>query len=221
MATKAQSRPVFWWLLGGAAVVFLMAKKAAISAGARQLLTLARLRSAMPKLTLARATPLLGPLTEAMDEAQINTPARIAAFLAQVGHESGDFRFMEEIWGPTEQQLRYEPPSTLADKLGNTQPGDGFRYRGRGPMQLTGRKGYRDFTKAVGVNHGVDFEANPELVADPKWGFKAAAWYWTTRNLNALADAGNFDRITLLINGGYNGKADRDARYLTAKSVLA
>ena len=67
---------------------------------------------------------------------------------------------------------------------------------------------------------GVDFEKNPELLAQPKWGFKAAAWFWTTRNLNALADAGNFDQITYRINGGYNGKPDRDARYATAKAAL-
>lgn len=212
MATK-RTRPVFWWFLGGATLVLLMAKREAITAGAKNLLTLARLRMAMPKLSLARASELVGPLTEALDEAQINTPARIAAFLAQVGHESGDLKYFEEIASGDAYEGRKD--------LGNTQPGDGRRFKGRGPIQLTGRANYRAFTQAVGSKYGVDFEANPELVAQPRWGFKAAAWYWTSRKLNALADAGNFDRITLLINGGYNGKADRDARYLTAKSALA
>lgn len=99
--------------------------------------------------------------------------------------------------------------------------GDGWKYRGRGPIQLTGKDNYKAFTDAIGKKYGVDFVANPDLLAQPKWGFKAAAWYWTTRNLNALADQGNFDQITYRINGGYKGKEDRDKRFLAAKAALA
>lgn len=193
----------------------------AVASGAKKLLTLNAIRKAMPKAKLTTVTEYLGPLVEAMDEAGINTPARIAAFLAQVGHESGDFRYMEEIWGPTDAQKRYEPPTSLATKLGNTQAGDGRRYKGRGPIQLTGRSNYKAFTQDIGSKYGVDFVANPELVAQPRWGFKAAAWFWNTRNLNALADLGKFDDITYRINGGFNGKEDRDARYAVARAALA
>ena len=232
-------RPVFLWVLGGAVLVFLLsrtktaqtaASKVAetVSSGAKKILTLNAIRNAMPKLPLARATDYLGPLVEALDEAEINTPARLSAFLAQVGHESGDFRYMEELasgdayegrCGTKAEQLAKYGKYNGSD-LGNCQPGDGKRFKGRGPIQLTGRANYRALTKAIGAKYGVDFEKNPELLAQPKWGFKAAAWFWTTRNLNALADAGNFDQITYRINGGYNGKPDRDARYATAKAAL-
>ena len=78
-----------------------------------------------------------------MTEFAIESPARMAAFIAQLAHESGQFRFMEEIWGPTPAQQRYEPPSSLATDLGNTDAGDGKRFKGRGPIQITGRANYR------------------------------------------------------------------------------
>jgi predicted chitinase len=151
-----------------------------------------------------------------MDEAHINTKPRIAAFLAQLAHESGEFRYMEEIWGPTDAQKRYEPPSTLATRLGNTQPGDGFRFKGRGPIQLTGRANYVTAGKALGL----PLSAQPELAATPEAGFRVAAWFWTTKGLNALADAGQFDKITLKINGGTNGAEERRKYYLHALAVL-
>ena len=192
---------------GLAALVFLF--RGALARGARELVNLNRLRTAMPKLPLSRAAEYIGPLTDAMDWAEINTPARISAFLAQIGHESGDLRYMEELASGDAYEGRKD--------LGNTQPGDGRRFKGRGPIQITGRANYRAFGQAVGM----DFERNPELLATPEWGFRAAAWYWKTRDLNALADAGNFDQITYRINGGYKGKDDRDARYLVAQRALA
>lgn len=103
------------------------------------MLTVDQLKEIMPRMAKNPKTcaALFPHLVAAMDEAQINTPLRIAAFLAQVAHESYEFKYMTEIWGPTDAQKRYEPPSTLATKLGNTQPGDGKRYMGRGPIQLT------------------------------------------------------------------------------------
>lgn len=216
MAASREVDPILWWLLGGAGILLLVSRREEVSDVANQLLTLDRLRRAMPNLPLSRATKMSGPLSEAMREAQIDTPLRMAAFLAQVGHESYDFRYMEEVWGPTEAQRRYEGRVDL----GNTQAGDGYRYRGRGPVQLTGRANYRAFTREVGSRFGVDLEANPDLVAEPLWGFRAAAWYWTSRDLNELADIGEFDEITRRINGGFNGKEDRDKRYRIAKAAL-
>src|SRR3954465_5080236 len=99
----------------------------------------------MPRLSPARGTQLFPPLAAAMTEFAIGTPARAAAFLAQIAHESGQLRFMEEIWGPTPAQGRYEPLSPLATGLGNTTLGDGKRFKGRGPIQLTGRANYQRF----------------------------------------------------------------------------
>src|SRR4051812_14119179 len=117
-------------------------------------LTLDQLKKIMPRMERnpKTAAALFPHLTAALDEAGINTKLRLAAFLAQVAHESGEFRFMEEIWGPTQAQLRYEPPSSLATKLGNTQKGDGYKFKGRGPIQLTGRENYRKCGKALGVD---------------------------------------------------------------------
>ena len=104
-----------------------------------------QLRAIMPGLPAAKGQAFLPFLQAALAEFAIETPARSAAFLAQVAHESGQFRFMEEIWGPTPAQQRYEPPSSLATTLGNTEPGDGKRFKGRGPIQITGRANYRRF----------------------------------------------------------------------------
>src|SRR6185503_18517769 len=100
------------------------------------MLTTEQLQSIMPGLPAKRNGELLPFLRAAMTEFAIEVPARAAAFLAQLAHESGQFRFMEEIWGPTAAQRRYEPPSTLATDLGNTEPGDGKRFKGRGPIQI-------------------------------------------------------------------------------------
>ncbi|WP_257447924.1 LysM peptidoglycan-binding domain-containing protein [Archangium lipolyticum] len=167
-----------------------------------------QLRAIMPNLSEARANELLPHLNSAMAEAGINTPRRQAAFLAQLAHESGQFRYMEEIASGAAYEGRSD--------LGNTQPGDGVRFKGRGPIQLTGRANYR----AAGRALGIDLENNPTRAADPDVGFRTAAWYWNNRNLNSYADAGNFDAITYRVNGGYNGKASRDAYYARALQVL-
>jgi predicted chitinase len=120
-------------------------------------LTGQQLQSIMPSTPAARREALLPFLQAAMTEFAIETPARVAAFVAQLAHESGQLRFMEEIWGPTPAQRRYEPASTLAATLGNTETGDGKRYKGRGPIQITGRANYRRFGDLLGT----------DLVADP------------------------------------------------------
>src|SRR5438552_406834 len=108
----------------------------------------------MPHLARAKRDLYLEPLQRAMAEFAINTFLREAAFLAQIAHESAELRFMEEIWGPTPAQRGYEGRADL----GNTQPGDGKRFKGRGPIQLTGRANYRSY----GQRLGVDLESHPE-----------------------------------------------------------
>ena len=169
------------------------------------------IKKVMPGITDARINSYLSHLNDAMAQGGISTCLRQSAFLAQLGHESLDLRYMEEIASGAAYEGRKD--------LGNIYPGDGVRYKGRGPIQLTGRSNYRTAGQALGV----DLEGNPTLAATPQWGFKVAAWYWTTRGLNAFADQNNqgaFDTITRRINGGTNGKADRDRYWYKAKSVL-
>lgn len=160
-----------------------------------------------------RATEWLPYIAAAMAEYSITTPARQAAFLAQIGHESGGLHWVVELWGPTEAQRRYEGRKDL----GNTEPGDGFKFRGRGLIQTTGRANYA----ATGAALGVDLLADPTLLATPELAARSAGWYWQSRGLNALADAGDFRRITLRINGGTNGMAERLALHEAAQAVLA
>ena len=157
------------------------------------------------------------PLNAAMAEFEIDNLLRTAAFIAQLAHESGEFNFMEEIWGPTAAQNRYEPPSSLATSLGNKAPGDGKRFKGRGPIQLTGRAIYLTF----GTILGVDLIALPESAAAPEITFRIAGLYWKRKGLNQLADAENFTEITRRINGGQNGAEARLRFYERAKLVLA
>ncbi|WP_224366181.1 peptidoglycan-binding protein [Hyalangium versicolor] len=170
--------------------------------------SLQQLKQIMPHLSDARARECLPHLNKAMAEAGINTPKRQAAFLAQLAHESGEFRYFEEIASGAAYEGRKD--------LGNIYPGDGVRYKGRGPIQLTGRNNYRAAGKALGI----DLENNPKRAADVDVGFRTAAWFWNSRNLNTYADAGNFREITRRINGGYNGLSSREAYYARAKQVL-
>lgn len=180
------------------------------------MLTGTQLREIMPRLPAPRLAEFLPHLNAAMGEFAINSPARAAAFIAQLAHESGEFRWMEEIWGPTPAQRRYEPPSTLAARLGNTQPGDGTRFKGRGPIQLTGRANYQRFGQLLGI----DLIAQPQRAASPDVAFRIAALYWANRGLNPLADAGDFREITRRINGGFNGLADRMKYFERARTIL-
>ena len=152
-------------------------------------------------------------LNTAMVRFQIVGAKRVAAFIAQIGHESGQLKYVKEIWGPTTAQARYEGRADL----GNTQPGDGSKFRGRGLIQITGRANY----KACGEALGLDLINQPELLEKPQHACMSAAWFWATRSLNTLADAGQFDNITQRINGGQNGAADRQALYARALKVLA
>jgi putative chitinase len=179
-------------------------------------LTDSMLRQIMPRIRPSSCAVYAPFLQQAMEEFSIATPPRAAAFLAQLAHESGQLRYMEEIWGPTAAQRRYEPVSQLAARLGNTEPGDGRRFKGRGPIQLTGRANYRRYGRALGV----DLIAQPELAATPQVGFRVAGLFWRQNGLNELADAQRFKAITRRINGGFNGLADRINFYERAKGLF-
>lgn len=148
-------------------------------------------------------------LNEAMSLYGINTKARIAAFMAQVGHESGRLKYTSEIWGPTAAQKRYEGRKDL----GNIYKGDGSRFRGHGLIQVTGRSNHRMATQRLRAKfpklNVPDFEAEPAKLALPRWAALSAADFWDRIGGNALADAGQFKTLTKRINGGYNGLKDR------------
>lgn len=181
------------------------------------MLTDSDLQQIMPRLPQAKRQLYLPFMNKVMEIYEIDTPLRASAFLAQIAHESGELKFMEEIWGPTAQQKKYEPPSSVARALGNTQKGDGFRYRGRGPIQVTGRANYKKYGDLLGV----DLIGNPDLAATPQYAFSTAGVFWKLNGLNELADVQDFVTITKRINGGLNGLAERQRYYEIAKNVLA
>jgi putative chitinase len=166
--------------------------------------------------TKERAEVFAPHLTAACAEYEIDTPTRLAMFLAQVGHESGSFRHVRELWGPTPAQKRYEGRKDL----GNVQSGDGERFKGHGLIQITGRANHRDMRERLRQYGAPDFEADPEALADPKWAAWSAACFWDSRYLNTLADAGNFEMVTRRINGGLNGYEDRLKRWEKAKRAF-
>ena len=192
-------------------------------------LTLQQLITIMPNAR-AKAGIFLPALNAAMTEFGITTPARQASFLAQLAHESGQLVYVRELWGPTPSQLRYErdttaawPPRVRTDRnqlpfdLGNSQAGDGSRFRGRGLIQVTGRTNYAACGRALGL----DLLAKPELLEQTVNACRSAGWFWQSRGLNALADAGDQVAVTRRINGGTNGLAERLAFFKVAQKVLA
>ncbi len=169
--------------------------------------------SEVMNIPLARAQKWADALTAAMAGGQINTRLRIAAFLAQIGHESGSLVYSKELGGPS-YFAKYEGRKDL----GNVQAGDGVKFCGRGLIQVTGRANYLKASQAL---FGDDrLLKTPELLEQPEWAGKSAVWYWTTRNLNNLADGAQFTDLTKKINGGTNGLDDRKARYQYALKVL-
>ena len=152
-------------------------------------------------------------LNDAMEEFEINSPARQAAFLAQIGHESGQLRYVKELASGQDYDV-----GDKARRLGNTpeDDDDGERYKGRGLIQITGIDNYRTCGDALGL----DLLASPELLELPVNACRSAAWFWQSRGLNQLADGGNFERITRKINGGLTGQADRLALWERAKEQL-
>lgn len=152
-------------------------------------------------------------LADACSLNDINTPARLAAFLAQVGHESGSLKHTAELWGPTDAQRTYEGRKSL----GNTQIGDGYYFRGRGLIQCTGRANMTQMAEWLNL----DLLRSPELLEQPRWAALSAATWWARNGCNQLADAGDFVALTKRINGGVNGLEDRQRRWEKAKKALA
>jgi len=130
----------------------------------------------------------------------INTPLRIAHFMAQIDHESGGFKWLTEL-GSKSYFDKYEGRKDL----GNINSGDGFKYRGRGFIQITGRYNYIRLSKDTRI----DFVNNPDLLSEEANAMISACWYWKLKNLNKYADLDDFKKITKLINGGYNGLQER------------
>ncbi|MCP5264444.1 MAG: glycoside hydrolase family 19 protein [Rhodoferax sp.] len=168
-----------------------------------------KLQLVMPRALASKVKLYYEPLVAGMTRYKITTDLRMAHFIAQLAHESASFRYTEELASGDAYEGRTD--------LGNTQSGDGRRFKGRGLIQLTGRANYAEYSKAAGT----DYVAKPQLLAsDPFAAVDVACWFWHTRKLNALADADDVKAVTRRINGGYNGLDDR-IEYLTrAKAVL-
>jgi len=181
----------------------------------------------------------LEPLNEAFQKYDISTPVRQAFFVGQCAHESNNFTRLEEglnysasrlmaVWPsrfPTlDAAAPYaNNPEKLANKvyggradLGNKEDGDGFKFHGRGCIQLTGRDLYERCGEAIGA----DLINQPQLLVEPHYAALSAAWFWNKKGLNALADSKDYDTMTKRINGGLTGLDDRKAKIAKAISVL-
>jgi len=184
-------------------------------------------------------TKWLQPLEDTFAKYDINTPERQAAFIGQCAHESGNFKTLEEnlnykpealmrVWPSRFPDLatamKYaHNPEAIANKVyggrmgnGPEETGDGWKYHGRGLIQLTGKENYAN----CGSSIGVDLLSNPNLLNTPEYAALSAGWFWNKKGLNALADAGDFETMTKRINGGTLGLEDRKAKIAKALSVL-
>ncbi|MCY7262712.1 glycoside hydrolase family 19 protein [Pseudomonas protegens] len=157
-------------------------------------------------------------LNATMSKYAIITRLRVAAFIAQIGHESGHLQYVREL-GNDRYLSKYDT-GTLAKRLGNTPEadGDGQKYRGRGLIQITGRANYEACSEALFCDSRL--LNTPELLESPTYAALSAGWFWQQASLNTLADKGDFLTITKRINGGTNGLADRQALYERALKVL-
>lgn len=179
----------------------------------------------------------LAPLEETFAKYDISTPVRQACFIGQCAHESGNFKTLQENLNYSAEGLMKTWPSRfptkeLADqyarqpakiagkvyngRLGNTSEEEASMYLGRGLIQLTGKENYANCGTALGV----DFVGNPTLLIEPKYAALSAGWFWRKRDLNGLADSGDFETMTKRINGGLIGLEDRKAKIAKALSIL-
>lgn len=179
-------------------------------------------------------------LAVVLPEYGIDTPERIAAFLSQTAHESMDYRALSEnlnygatgllntfrkYFNQTTAQQYARKPQAIASRVyanrmgnGDEASGEGWKFRGRGILQVTGRNNYYQCSQFIfGDDRLLD---NPELLEFQEYALRSACWYWTNNNLNAIADTGDVEALTRRINGGTNGLDDRTERYNTAISYL-
>ncbi len=145
----------------------------------------------------------------------ITTPLRLAYFLGETCQETEGYRYLVELGGPT-YCAQYDAGTAKGRELGNTEPGDGFRFRGRGLIQITGRANYATFGLALRL----DLVGNPDLAAQAPNATAIAALFWAGHGLNALADADDLAALTRRINGGETGLAEREACLARAKRAL-
>jgi putative chitinase len=162
----------------------------------------------MPHASQDRIALFVQPINDTCYEFVITTPPRQAAFLAQIAHESGSLQYTLELASGDDYEGRQD--------LGNRQPGDGRRYKGRGLIQVTGRSNYA----ACGTALMLDLIGHPELLEEPSGATRSAGWFWQSKGLNRLADEDKFGSITRIINGGFNGLDDRLWHWLKARKAL-
>lgn len=172
------------------------------------MITVEQLKKIVPFHNKKYSESIANALNVCMREFEINTRLRVCAFIAQLAHESGSFTYVKEIASGAAYEGRKD--------LGNTQPGDGVRYKGRGWIQITGRANYLQCGKALSL----DLISKPELLEQIENAAKSAGWFWKSRGLNEIADKEDFKLITEKINGGYNGLPDRLQFYEKAKEVI-
>lgn len=188
------------------------------------LLTDAQLKAILPLAKEVNRKKYLPFFNKYFEEYEVNTPVRIGAFLAQIGHESGNLLYNKELASGAAYEGRKD--------LGNTEPNDGPKFLGRSLIQITGKINYKNISDEVGV----DFVTNPELLEKPEYSALGAFWFWNKYKLNTYADMclgqtnfnlktiplqrGGFEKLTRKINGGVNGYQDRLNKFLKAKEVL-
>ena len=179
----------------------------------------------------------LDPLNSTFDKYEINTPKRQAGFIGQCQHESGNFKTLEEnlhysaaslmrVWPSrfpdqaTADQYANNPEKiankVYAGRMGNTEDGDGWKYHGRGVIQLTGKDNYMFCGQAIKLN----LMDNPDLLLEPMNAMLSAGWFWNKRGLNAAADVSGWEEVTRKINGGVLGLDDRIAKITKALQIL-
>lgn len=181
--------------------------------------TLAQLRAICTQAPAKKLESYLPLLNSAMTEATINNRLRKCAFIAQVAHESVEFIYMKELGGHDYFMRMYDITGNrpkVAKDLGNTSPGDGAKYPGRGPIQVTGKNNYRECGKALGL----DLINHPELLEKPGNAFRGSAWFWKSRGINQAADIPDFKKVTRIINGGLTHYDERLAYYNRALKVI-
>lgn len=163
-----------------------------------------------------RCAVFLPHINELAPAAGLDTPYRMAMFLCQIMHESGEFRYVREL-GSHAYLAKYDT-GRLAERLGNTpeDDGDGQFYRGRGLIQVTGASNYRACAEALKL----PLMEHPELLEQPRWAVASALWFWQSRRLELLSDTGNVRDITRRVNGGLNGLAERRAYFWRACDAL-
>ena len=181
------------------------------------MLSLNQLNSIFPTgAKTGRNAKVLDSLNAEMSKRGITTVNRIAGFLSQVGVESEEFLYTKELGGNA-YFAKYDSGTPIGKRLGNTQPGDGAKYKGRGFIQVTGRSNYTQ----CGKDLGLDLVNNPQILEQMDKAVLSAGWYWNLRNINAACDADDIVRITKLVNGGTNHLDRRTAYYKKAKQVLS